>query len=112
MRFLLFSDLHCNAEAARRLVERAGTTDVLVGAGDVANMRRGIEVCIDVLRAVDRPAVLVPGNGESFEELQAACRDWPQARVLHGTGVEIGGVPFFGLGGAVPATPFGDWSYD
>jgi uncharacterized protein len=32
--------------------------------------------------------------------------------VLHGTGVKIDGVPFFGLGGGVPVTPLGAWSYD
>jgi Icc-related predicted phosphoesterase len=41
-----------------------------------------------------------------------ACRDWPSARVLLGSGQVIEGVPFFGLGGGVPVTPFGDWSYD
>jgi Icc-related predicted phosphoesterase len=32
--------------------------------------------------------------------------------VLHGSGVTVAGVEFFGLGGGVPVTPFGDWSYD
>jgi Icc-related predicted phosphoesterase len=112
MRLLLFSDLHADASAAQSLVDRSHSVDVVVGAGDFGNMRRQIGVCVDVLRAMDRPAVLVPGNAESVEELAEACRGWEQAHVLHGTGVVIGGVPFFGLGGAVPVTPFGSWSYD
>lgn len=112
MKLLLFSDLHRDADAARRLVERSRGVDVVVGAGDFASVRRGIEICLDVLRAIDRPAVLVPGNNESLEELVEACRGWAHTRVLHGTGVEIQGVPFFGLGGGVPVTPFGDWSWD
>ena len=112
MKLLLFSDLHCDAAAARRLVELARGVDVVVGAGDFANMRRGIEVTIEVLRSIERPAVLVPGNGESDDELRAACRDWPQAQVLHGSGVTLDGVGFYGLGGGVPRTPFGDWSWD
>ena len=112
MKLLLFSDLHCDADAARRIVERSNEVDVLVGAGDFANVRRGIRTCIDVLRTTDRPAVLVPGNNESLEELVDACRDWPQAHVLHGTAVTVAGVTFFGLGGGVPVTPFGSWSYD
>ena len=32
--------------------------------------------------------------------------------MLHGSGCEIAGVHFWGLGGAVPVTPFGAWSYD
>jgi Icc-related predicted phosphoesterase len=112
MKLLLFSDLHTDTSAARRLVERAPAFDVLIGAGDFASTRRGIERCIDILKAIQQPVVLVAGNNETTEELVAACRQWPQAHVLHGSGVTVNGVEFFGLGGGVPVTPFGDWSYD
>ncbi len=112
MKLLLFSDLHADAGAARRLLERARAADVVVGAGDFGSVRRQVHVCVDVLRHVGKPAVLVAGNNESTEELTEACRDWPDAHVLHGAGVAIGGVAFFGLGGGVPVTPFGAWSYD
>lgn len=112
VRLLLFSDLHRDVAAARSLVERAADADVLVGAGDFAVMREGIRDVIDVLRAVDRPTVLVPGNGESDAELTDACRAWAAASVLHGSGTAIDGVDFFGLGGGVPVTPFGPWSFD
>jgi Icc-related predicted phosphoesterase len=98
--------------AARRLVELAPQVDILVGAGDFGSMRRGIGVCLDLLRIVERPAVLVAGNNESTEELTEACRDWPQAQVLHGSGITIAGQSFHGVGGGIPVTPFGAWSYD
>lgn len=112
MRLLLFSDLHADASAARRLVAMAEGADVVVGAGDFATVRRKIRVGIDILRAIERPTVLVAGNNETTEELVDACRDWPSARILHGSGETIDGVSFFGLGGGVPVTPFGAWSYD
>lgn len=112
MRLLLFSDLHTDLVAAASIVERAPGFDAVVGAGDFAVKRHGLDRIVEVLAAIETPAVLVPGNGESAEELTAACRGWPAAHVLHGTGVDIGGVPFFGLGGGVPVTPFGSWSYD
>ena len=112
MRLLLFSDLHCDADAARKLVARARGVDVVVGAGDFANVRRGIDTCVSVLRSMTVPTVLVPGNNETLEELTEACRGWSSAHVLHGTGVTIQGVPFFGMGGGVPVTPFGAWSFD
>ena len=112
MKLLLFSDLHADAEAARRLVELARDADVLVGAGDFGTVRRRIGVCIEVLKVIDKPAVLVSGNNESTEELTAACRDWPRAVVLHGTGVEIDGVPFFELRRGRAGHAFGSWSYD
>ncbi len=71
-----------------------------------------LSAALDVLRAIDRPTVLVPGNAESDEELRRACRAWSSACVLHGSGTTIDGIPFFGLGGAVPVTPFGSWSFD
>ena len=82
MKLLLFSDLHADTAAARQLVERARLADVIIGAGDFGNVRRDLRPCLDVLRAIDRPAVLVAGNNESTDELTDACRVWPQAHVL------------------------------
>jgi Icc-related predicted phosphoesterase len=112
MKLLLFSDLHADAAAARALVQRAATADVLVGAGDFGNLRRHLSVCVDILLTANRPLVLVAGNNESTEELQAACRGRDDVWVLHGTQVELNGIIFYGLGGGVPVTPFGSWSYD
>lgn len=112
MKLLLFSDLHRDVRAAQSIVDRSKEVDVCVGAGDFASVRRGIDDCIGVLRAIETPIVLVAGNNESTDELREACRDWPNAHVLHGSGVSIDGVEFWGLAGGVPVTPFGSWSYD
>jgi Icc-related predicted phosphoesterase len=112
LKLLLFSDLHCSREAAESLLRRSAGADILVGAGDFANQRHNIRVCIDILRNIDRPAVLVPGNNESTSELTQACQDWPSAHVLHGTSVTVGPLTFFGIGGGIPVTPFGAWSCD
>ncbi len=112
MKLLLFSDLHCDSAAARSLAERAPAYDVLIGAGDFGTMRTGLGPLIAALSAGGPPAVLVPGNAESVEELREACQDWPEAHVLHGNGVTLFGREFYGLGGGIPVTPFGDWSYD
>jgi uncharacterized protein len=109
---LLFSDLHSDLAAARRLVNAAATADVVIGAGDFCNAHHRLPACINVLRAIDRPVILVAGNNETTDELTAVCRDWPQAHVLQGSGVTLNGVTFFGMGGGVPVTPFGSWSYD
>lgn len=112
MKLLLFSDIHADLEAARRIVGQSREVDVVIGAGDFATMSRGLKQCIDVLSKIDRPTVLVPGNNEWPDELSAACDNWKSAHVLHGQGTQIDGVSFFGLGGGVPVTPFGDWSFD
>ncbi len=111
MRLLLFSDVHCDLEACRRLVKLAGSADLVIGAGDFASHREGLEEVIGVLRTITAPTVVVPGNAESDAELRDACEDWPAARVLHGSGCRLAGVSCFGFGGAVP--PLGaDWSFD
>ncbi len=112
MKFLLFSDLHRSTEAASALVKMAKAVDVVIGAGDFANRHQGLTDTLDILCDIKKPAVLVAGNGETFEELRDAAADWKSATVLHGSGCEIDGVSFWGLGGGIPVTPFGNWSYD
>ena len=111
-RLLLFSDVHSDHDACRRLVDRAPDVDIVVGAGDFCVARRGLEDTIAVLSNIAVPTVLVPGNSESASELRAACQDWEAAHVLHGEGIAIRDIPFFGIGGGIPITPFGAWSYD
>lgn len=114
MKLLLFSDLHCDRAAAVSLVRQAARVDALVGAGDFTNVRNrnNLPLCLDVLRTAAKPTVLVAGNNESTDELADCCRDWPTAHVLHGSSAAIEGVTFFGVGGGIPITPFGSWSYD
>ena len=106
MKLLAFSDLHRSRDHARSLVDRAPGADVVIGAGDFASMRLGLNSTIDSLASIDSPAILTPGNSESDTALWRACAGWPSASVLHGTGIRIAGVEFFGLGGGVPPTPF------
>ena len=112
MKLLVFSDLHNDFRTASKLVELSNTVDVVVGAGDFCVARQGLDEIIVPLSAITKPTVLVPGNSESDEELVQACRLWESARVLHGSRVTIAEIPFFGIGGGIPITPFGSWSYD
>ena len=118
MKLLLFSDVHCSKPAVERLIQKAKKADVLVGAGDFGTMRNGTAETLSPLKQVGKPIVLVPGNAESDDELRDAVAGWnveaghAPVHPLHGTGVEIDGVPFFGLGGGIPVTPFGAWSFD
>jgi Icc-related predicted phosphoesterase len=111
VRLLAFSDIHRDVRQAARLAERARDVDVVVAAGDFASVHRGLEELIDMLVVIETPTVLVPGNNETDEALREACGGWRAAHVLHGEGVEIDGVPFFGLGGGIPTTPW-PWSFD
>jgi Icc-related predicted phosphoesterase len=111
VRILAFSDLHTDLGQARRLAERSAEADVVLGVGDFASVHSGLAETIEALRAIEAPAVLVPGNNETEEALREACADWERAVVLHGEGAEIEGVQFFGLGAGIPVTPW-EWSFD
>ena len=110
MKILAFSDLHLARRAARGLVEASVGADLVVGAGDFCNMRQGLDQAMEMLSGITAPMVLVPGNAESADELRAAAL--PGTTVLHGEAAEVEGVTFFGLGGGVPAPPFGAWSWN
>ena len=111
MKLLLFSDVHCSQPAVKRLIDKAEQADVLVGAGDFGIMRQGVVETLAPFETVQKPLVMVCGNGESDVELKDAAT-WKQAYVLHGNGVVLQGIEFFGLGGGIPVTPFGSWSFD
>jgi len=112
MKLLVFSDLHSDFRTASKLVELSNTVDAVVGAGDFCVARQGLGDIIATLSAITKPTVLVPGNSESGEELLQACLSWKTAHVLHGTRVTLAEITFFGIGGGIPITPFGPWSYD
>jgi uncharacterized protein len=111
MRLLAFSDVHRDDRTARRLADMASDADVVVAAGDFADLHIGLDKLIDMLVVIETPTVLVPGNNETEEALREACQGWKAATVLHGEGTSIDGVDFYGLGGGVPTTPW-DWSFD
>lgn len=112
MKLLLFSDVHRNMQAISKLVELAQQVDIVIGAGDFGSVRRGLDTTIQALQLIDKPTIVVPGNSESETELVEACQEWSQAHVLHGSGTTVQGIDFWGIGGGIPVTPFGSWSYD
>jgi Icc-related predicted phosphoesterase len=111
VRLLAFSDVHRDDRRARKLADMAAEADVVVAAGDFADLHIGLDKLIDMLVVIETPTVLVPGNNETEEALREACQGWKAATVLHGEGTAMEGVDFYGLGGGIPTTPW-DWSFD
>lgn len=112
MKIIAFSDIHTDLHAVEKIRSLADDADVLVGAGDFANMRRGLAPVVDAIASINKLTVLVHGNAESEDELRAAAAQHDHLRVLHAGTVTIDNVTFLGLGGAIPETPFDDWSVD
>jgi len=107
-RFLAFSDVHMSRGRMADIVEAAPEADLIIGAGDFCNARQGLDQAMEMLAPIADKAIYVPGNAESAEELRAAT----SATVLHGDTLESHGLTIFGIGYAIPVTPFGAWSCD
>lgn len=110
MKILAFSDLHHSRPRAELLVEASAGADLVIGAGDFCNMREGLAEAMGLLSGIEAPMIVVPGNAESAGELVDAAH--AGTTVLHGSGTTAGDLKVFGLGYAVPVTPFGSWSCD
>lgn len=110
MKILAFSDLHRNAEIAQLIVDASQQADVVVGAGDFATKSEGLAETFDILKQIAVPVVFVAGNHDILAEMQDAMREWQAAHLLHGKGVVIKGIPFFGLGYEIPAGADKPWN--
>ncbi len=110
MKILAFSDLHLSCRHARALVAASDEADLVIGAGDFCNVREGLDQAMALLKDMQAPMLVVPGNCETAEELRAAAQ--PGTTVLHGAATEVAGLTIYGLGGGIPVTPFGSWSFD
>ena len=103
MRIMAFSDLHHARGRAEALVAASAEADLVIGAGDFCNGRRGLPEAMGLLGGITAPMIAVPGNAESDAELQDAAS--AGTTVLHGSGTEAGALRIFGIGGGVPETP-------
>jgi Icc-related predicted phosphoesterase len=110
LKILAFSDLHRARVHAERLVAASQEADLVIAAGDFTNHRQDLAGALALIQGITAPMVMVPGNNESEAELRAAAP--ANAVVLHGEAHEVNGLKLFGLGYAVPVTPFTDWSCD
>jgi uncharacterized protein len=107
-RIVAFSDLHHHEDLAEAILKASTTADLVIGAGDFCNMRHGLAEVMDWFKPIAPKSVFVAGNAESADELRAVT----EACVLHGEMATLAGLTIFGLGYAVPVTPFGTWSCD
>ncbi|MBF0302162.1 MAG: metallophosphoesterase family protein [Desulfamplus sp.] len=112
MKYILFSDVHCNTKSCESIVQKANKADFAIGSGDYALFRKGLKKTIESLSLIKIPVILIHGNHESYSELADACRGLDNFHILHGNSIEINQVLFIGIGCAIPKTPFPSWSVD
>jgi Icc-related predicted phosphoesterase len=102
MRVLVFSDIHNDLTALRRLIETEA--DYYVAAGDLVSWSRGLESCGEILKAKAGKVWVIPGNHETSEQIGSFCARFG-LRDIHDQLFEVDGSRFAGLGYSSP-TPF------
>jgi Icc-related predicted phosphoesterase len=102
MKLLVFSDIHGDLGALRRLMDIEA--DYYVAAGDLVNFGRGLDRCGEILaRRADR-VYLLPGNHETAAQIAGLSRDFA-LHDFHEQHAQWGRYQVAGLGYSNP-TPF------
>jgi Icc-related predicted phosphoesterase len=102
MRVLVFSDIHSDLTALRRLI--ATEADYYIAAGDLVSWGKGLDRCGEILRTRGEQVWVLPGNHESAEQIASFCEKFG-LRNFHEQLIEVAGRRFGGLGYSSP-TPF------
>ena len=71
MRLLVFSDIHNDWTALRRLL--AIEADYYIAAGDQVTWSKGIEQCGEILETRGERVYVLPGNHESADQVAGMC---------------------------------------
>ncbi|MBI3413304.1 MAG: metallophosphoesterase [Candidatus Aenigmarchaeota archaeon] len=111
MKVLVVADVHGDFESLSTVLKKSGPdVDVVVCPGDFTDIGLSLvgfsredttHIILDELLALGKPVLTVPGNHDP-PEIHKIFDDYKTN--IHGKGREIGGVGFFGFGGA--KTPF------
>jgi uncharacterized protein len=102
MKILLFSDIHSDLAALRRLM--AIEADLYFCAGDLVNWSKGLDQAGEIMRERAGKVWMIPGNHESAGAVEAFCEKFG-FEAMHGRAKEINGVHIAALGYSNP-TPF------
>lgn len=92
---LVFSDIHGDTAALRRLMETEA--DYYVAAGDLVSFARGFEKVGPILQARADRVYVLPGNHESEADIDRFCGTYG-LHPFHGRSLEIDGYQVAGLG--------------
>ncbi|MCD6403981.1 MAG: metallophosphoesterase [Nanoarchaeota archaeon] len=101
MRIFGVSDIHGDRGLVERLLERAKEADVIVLCGDLTFAEESLEGIIGPFKSLGKPILFVPGNHETLATADFLQQLYaPGVYNLHGMGIKIKGVGFFGCGSA------------
>lgn len=95
MKILIFSDIHGDLAAIKRIV--AQPADLYIAAGDLATFRKGLDRCAEALRPLGERLWVLPGNHETHDDTRAICERFGFVD-FHRQVKQLGGTQWAGLG--------------
>ena len=102
MKLLIFSDIHNDMRALQKLMDIEA--DRYIAAGDLVNLRRGLDAAGEVMKPNADKVFVMPGNHESVRDIARFCGKF-KFKNLHEKSFEAAGFHIAGLGYSNP-TPF------
>jgi uncharacterized protein len=102
MKILLFSDIHADWAALRRLMSIEA--DLYFCAGDLVNWAKGLDQAGEIMRQRGERVWMIPGTHESAGAVEAFCEKFGFV-AMHGRSRMVNGVHIAALGYSNP-TPF------
>jgi hypothetical protein len=95
LKILIFSDIHGDLAAIKRIV--AQPADLYIAAGDLATFRKGLDRCAETLRPLGERLWVLPGNHETHDDTRAICERFGFVD-FHRQVKQLGATQWAGLG--------------
>jgi len=102
MKLFIFSDIHCDWQALKKIVSQKA--DLYLCLGDLTNFGQDLQKAGEILSALKEKLLLLPGNHETEEQINNLCKNYGFFN-LHQKVKKIGDFSLAGFGCSTP-TPF------
>ena len=102
MKIIVFGDIHNDLEALKKILVKKA--DIYICHGDLSNLGEGLEKTGEILASLKQKLWLMPGNNETWEQIQTLCQRYGFVD-FHQKVIQKYGLVFAGLGYSTP-TPF------
>lgn len=83
MKLLAFVDMHGSLKALQKVKIKAKQADIIVCAGDISIFEQRIEYFLQEFNKLKKPFLIIPGNHETAEDIQAASLFFENVINLH-----------------------------